>query len=297
MQAIQKQLNRWGARNAKRAVMVLSSFKFFWRSSRLRGMSVLPLFRSPDTGTIQQLAMLIIVSALFSWSSLQAAEPTVLFREDFTTLDRWMPFTFPKIRTHSTYTIEREGGRSYLRAESKASASAIVYTDVFDVTQYPMIRWRWKVGNLYEKADATTKKGDDFPIRIYIMFAYDPETAGRWEAITYGFARSLYGDYPPHSSLNYVWSSREHAGRIITNPYTDRAKDILLRKGPALVGTWQDEEVDILDDYQAAFGTKPPQKARIAVMNDSDNTGESSVSWVDYIEVLREAPGTRPRTR
>jgi hypothetical protein len=46
-----------------------------------------------------------------------------------------------------------------------------------------------------------------------------------------------------------------------------------------------DEEIDILTDYQRAFGTKPPARARIAIMNDSDNTGESSVSWMDHIEV------------
>ena len=85
----------------------------------------------------------------------------------------------------------------------------------------------------------------------------------------------------------YVWSSKEHPETIITNPYSDRAKEILLRKGAGLVGAWQEERVNILDGYEKAFGSKPPERARIAVMNDSDNTGESSVSRVDYIEVSR----------
>ena len=241
---------------------------------------------------MKRLTLILLGLLLASTASAQQARQGILFREDFNTLDDWKPFTFPKIKSHSTYTIEREGDRSFLRAESRASASAIVYKNEFDVYQYPRVRWRWKVQNLYEKADATTKQGDDFPIRIYIMFVYDPEKAGFGESIKYGFAKSLYGEYPPHSSLNYVWSSKEHPARIITNPYTDRAKDILLRKGPALVGTWQDEEVDIVADYEAAFGTKPPQKARIAIMNDSDNTGEAAVSWVDHIEVLNWSPST-----
>ena len=37
-----------------------------------------------------------------------------------------------------------------------------------------------------------------------------------------------------------------------------------------------------------AFGCKPPEKAGIAMMNDSDNTGEQSVSYLDYIEGYRE---------
>jgi hypothetical protein len=162
-----------------------------------------------------------------------------------------------------------------------------VYTSEFDVYQYSKVRWRWKVRNLYHKADAMTKAGDDFPIRIYIMFVYDPKNAGFVEGIQYGFAKSLYGAYPPQSSLNYIWSSKETPARIITNPYTDRAKDVVLRSGPSLVGTWQNENVDVLADYREAFGTDPPQKARVAIMNDSDNTGESSVSWVDDLDVYR----------
>jgi hypothetical protein len=62
---------------------------------------------------------------------------------------------------------------------------------------------------------------------------------------------------------------------------------VLLEKGASKVGTWVDEEIDILADYQKAFRTRPPARARIAIMNDSDNTGESSVSWMEYLEVFR----------
>jgi hypothetical protein len=48
-----------------------------------------------------------------------------------------------------------------------------------------------------------------------------------------------------------------------------------------------EEEANILEDYTKAFGAAPPAIASIAIMNDSDNTGESSVSYVDYIEVYK----------
>ena len=209
----------------------------------------------------------------------------VLFREEFATLDNWRPFTFPKIKSHSTYTIERDGDAHVLRAESNASASAIVYKDAFNVHEFPKVRWRWKVKNVYAKADPRSKEGDDYPIRIYIMFEYDPDKAGAMERITYGIAKALYGEYPPQSSLSYVWSSREDPGTFVTSPYTDRAMMVLLEKGPAKVGAWVDAEVNIVSDYEQAFKTPPPDRARIAIMNDSDNTGERSVSWVAFIEV------------
>ena len=62
---------------------------------------------------------------------------------------------------------------------------------------------------------------------------------------------------------------------------------IILEAGTEKVGQWVEEEVDIIEDYRKAFGTLPPQTASIAVMNDSDNTGERSISYVDYIEVYK----------
>jgi hypothetical protein len=232
------------------------------------------------------LTLLTILCVALPAPSAGAERHAILFREDFSTLDNWKPFFFPKIKSHSTYTIESEGDRHPLRAESNASASAIVYKESYDVFRYPVVRWRWKISNVYATGDPRSKKGDDYPLRVYVMFEYDPHKAGFGERITYGLAKTLYGEYPPHSSLSYVWASREERERIITSPYTDKAKMVLLRTGPELAGTWQEERVSVLDDYRAAFGTDPPATARIAIMNDSDNTGERSVSWMEYIEVL-----------
>jgi hypothetical protein len=218
---------------------------------------------------------------------VHAEGKTVLFREDFANLDNWEPFYFPRIQKHSVYTIDHTGDRHVLKAESNASASAIVYKKIFNVFEYPNVRWRWKVNNVYLKGDARTKAGDDYPLRVYIMFEYDPAQAGAFEKVKYGLAKTIYGVYPPHSSLSYVWANKEQAEHMVTSPYTDQAKMILLQKGAANAGRWLDEEVNILQDYQKAFGAKPPARARIAVMNDSDNTGEYSVSYMAYIEVFR----------
>jgi hypothetical protein len=233
------------------------------------------------------LTMLMLLPADMTSSAFGADGRNILFREDFNSLDNWKPFFFPKIKKHSTYTIETNGQDRILKAESSGSASAIVYKGSFNVYEYPRVKWRWKVGNVYKKGDVRTKEGDDYPIRVYIMFEYDPEQAGAFEKITYSMARSIYGEYPPHSSLSYVWANKDEPGRFLTSPYTNKARMVLLEKGQQKVGTWQDEEINILDDYQQGFGVKPPARARIAVMNDSDNTGESSVSYMEYIEIFK----------
>ena len=232
--------------------------------------------------------LLLILLSIFALSTISAAQDrTVLFREDFNTLDNWKPYTFPNIKKHSTYTIEKTGDESLLRAESNASASGIVYKDSFSVAEYSHARWRWKVKNLYMKADPHTKAGDDYPVRIYVMFEYDPAKAGFSDQVLYSLARMRFGESVPFSTLSYVWSSKETGERMFSSPYTDKAKMVVLRAGPIGVGIWQEEAVNMLEDYRKAFGTDPPARARIAIMNDSDNTGESSVSWADYIEVYK----------
>ncbi len=229
-----------------------------------------------------------MIAAVLVTVSISAAEDrNVFLREEFETLDAWRPLFFPKIRQHSRYSVVKEGDASVLKAESSASASGIIFRKEFNVYDFPKARWRWKIVNIYRKANGRTKGGDDYPIRIYVIFRYEPEKASFGKRLKYGLAKTLYGEYPPESSLNYVWASRQEKERIFTNPYADEAKMVVLRSGGRDAGRWIEEEVDILADYRAAFGTDPPAAASIAIMNDSDNTGESSVSYVDYIEVYR----------
>jgi len=174
-----------------------------------------------------------------------------------------------------------------LKAESRASASALVYRRTFNIYENPRIRWRWKVTQLSDRGNPREKTGDDYPVRIYVMFQYDPDKATLGDRLIYGATKAIYGKYPPHSTLNYVWTGHEVPERIITNPYTDKAKMIILEKGRSKVGTWVEETVNILEDYRKAFGKEPPATAGIAVMNDSDNTGENAVSYIEYIEVFK----------
>lgn len=214
--------------------------------------------------------------------------PSVAIRESFDTLEAWKPLTFPKIKRHTAYSIAPEGENRVLRADADASASAIVHTSRFAVYQFPDIRWRWKIEKPLAKGDARTKAGDDYPIRVYVIFEYDPQQASLGERIQYGAAKAIYGQYPPHSSLNYIWANREHAAASIPNAYTDRARMFPLQQGGAKAGRWIEERRNILADYRRAFGTDPPATAAVAIMADTDNTGERVSAWVDDLVVGRQ---------
>lgn len=221
------------------------------------------------------------------YATLSFSQENTIIHEKFNNLDNWETFAFPNIKKHSSYKIVMDNADSVLGASSTASASAIIYNKTFNPYESSILTWRWKIENVIEKGNAKAKSGDDYPIRIYIMFSYDPDKAGFVDKLKYNSAKILYGYYPPHSVLNYIWANQEHSEHILTNTYTEKAKMILLEKGNKFAGIWRQEKVNIIDDYRAAFGNEPPQEARLAIMADTDNTGESSTAFVDDIIIRK----------
>jgi rSAM/selenodomain-associated transferase 2 len=195
----------------------------------------------------------------------------------------WEPLTFRKIPRHTVYEVVAEGERRVLRAESHAAASGLIRPLDLDPAVYRILSWRWKVENVLQTADARRKDGDDYAARVYVAFRFEPESASLWERARYGTYRALFGRYPPAAALNYVWDNRLPPDTTLDNAYTDRAKMIVLRSGPELVGRWVEERRDIYADYRRLFGAAPPRIAGVAVMTDTDDTGERAVAWYDTL--------------
>ena len=152
---------------------------------------------------ILSISTLLIVSPLFAQMSEQG------FREEFNSLDNWTPLTFAKIPRHSIYSILKEGKKSFLVARADNSASGIIYKRSFNIYKTPIIKWKWKISNIYKAGDEKKKSGDDYPLRIYVVFKYNPQKAGVFERAQYNALKLIYGEYPPHSSINYIWANKK----------------------------------------------------------------------------------------
>jgi hypothetical protein len=219
--------------------------------------------------------------AVLEVGKFSAAAPGTEFPEN------WKPLLFPKIKRHTVYTLVREGESVVVKAVSEASSSGLTREITIDPKEYPVVQWRWKVVNLLTKSDVTRKDGDDYPARLYITFAYDSSKVGFYEKAKYETARFLYGQYPPLGALNYIWDSKAAKGAVVPNPFTDRAMMIVVESGGADVNRWITEERNLYADYKAAFGEEPPLISGIAIMTDTDNTGESATAFYGDI-VLRK---------
>lgn len=205
-----------------------------------------------------------------------------------TEVSGWEPMIFHKIKAHTRYSLEKDDGRTVLRADSRASASGLARRLAISPKDYPVITWKWKVSNTVAGADVTLKKGDDYAARIYITFAEDPKRLSFFQKAKIRAIEILYGKTPPSAALAYVWGTRAEVGSIHPNPYTDRVQMFIVESGPAHLNLWRSVRRNIVDDYQLAFGTDPPKISSIAVMTDTDNTGESATAWYGDIIFHRQ---------
>jgi hypothetical protein len=202
----------------------------------------------------------------------------------------WEPFTFKGIDRHTDYRLVEEDGKVVVKATSQASASGLMRKITIDPREHPIVQWRWKAANVLEKADIHRKEGDDYPARIYIAFEYDPAKLNIPERIKYGIARALHGEHPPHGVINYLWASKAPMGLVAPNAYTDRAMMIVVQSGAENLNAWVEEERNIYEDYKKAFNEEPPMISGVAIMTDTDNTGESATAYYGDILFRKERP-------
>jgi len=207
-------------------------------------------------------------------------------REDFASLDKWQTLTFDNIPQQSKYLIKiDESGDRYLSMQSQGGGSGLIYKEKFNPYDLPILSWEWVVFKGIDGVDHFTKEGDDYPIRVYVLFEFDPDGASYMNRLKYSTIKAIKGEYPPDSSLNYVWTTSEISKLEFRSPYTSRAAMIVLRDKSAKLGLWQFERVNILDDYRRIFKKDPPRVATLAIMSDSDATGQSTSAGLRNLKI------------
>jgi hypothetical protein len=206
--------------------------------------------------------------------------------------DGWKPLTFTKVPTLTTYELVKDGGVVVVKAVSQASASGLTKAVTIDPSEYPIVRWKWKIENLLKGSDVTRKDGDDYPARLYITFEYDPNKVSLGRKLKFKAGQAIFGDIPV-AALNYIWETRTPVGTVVENAYTDFARMIVVESGSQKLGTWVEEERNIYEDYKKAFGEEPPMINGVAIMSDTDNTKERVTAY--YGDIVFERATTAER--
>ena len=207
--------------------------------------------------------------------------------------DGWMALSLGKKIAPTQYELIDYDGVRVVRATSENSASGLVKEADIDPEQYPVLQWRWNVENRLEQGNMFRKKGDDFAARIYVTFEYDAKRLGLGERIKYEALRLLGYKNIPLRALNYVWANEAPAGTVASNAYTDWVKMIAVRDSSDAIDTWHEEFQNVYADYERAFGEKPGRITGIAIMTDTDNTGESATAYFGDISFARNPNPSR----
>ena len=156
------------------------------------------------------------------------------------------------------YTVQVEKGGGYLSAKSNRACSGLFYKIKFDIHQLPMMSWNWKVLKFPEKKSSHTGnigwlERDDYAARVYVIFS------------SWNFMNT--------KSLEYIWDEKLPEDTIMTSPYLQNIRLIVVKSGKDNAEQWIFEERNIYDDYKKAFGKTPPRfVTAIALMTDADNT-------------------------
>ena len=166
------------------------------------------------------------------------------------------------------YRIVNDAGHNVLQAKSSAAASGLVFEIEYDPQDYPILEWRWKIDHIIARGDSRSKSTDDYAARVYVVFPH-------WF-------------FPKTRTLNYIWANHLPKDTVQPNAYTGNAMMIAVESGPAMAGQWVSARRNIVVDYRRAFGEDPPRVGAIAIMTDTDQTGESAVAWYGEIVARRQ---------
>ena len=164
---------------------------------------------------------------------------------------------------------QEAGGNHFLRISTDGSFYSFGIDSPFDPERYPILSWRWRVDVMPKGANIASRETDDCAARLYVVFR-DADAA----------------DHKPHRKLEYVWDGTQPVGTIIPDPYApETIKAIVLESGAARVGQWVRERVDLVKDYQRAFGGKAGWVKTIAFASDSNETRTATTSDFDDLQI------------
>lgn len=200
----------------------------------------------------------------------------------------WGKLTFSSIGKHTSYTLVKDKNINVVKAESAGSASGLTKMTRFSPKEYPYLSWRWKVQKNIAGSDVTSKSGDDYAARVYVVFEYDFDDLPQEEKSRVSMYKFFNGKLPPLATLNYIWGNKMSIGRIDPSPYTRRVKMITLRNKKSALDKWHIEERNIYEDYKKAFAEEPKDVISIAIMTDTDNTKSMALSYFGDISVSKK---------
>jgi len=189
--------------------------------------------------------------------------------------DGWQTWTLSRFKRPTEYRLVTDNGITVLRARASSSASGLIHPLDLDPAQYRFLHWHWKVEELIKGADNSRKSTEDSPVRVVVSFAGDLDKLSFDDRVFFDQVKAIAGQQLPYATLMYIWENRAPKDSVIANPHTSRIKMVVAESGRDKLGAWQTQTRDVYADFKRAFGEDPGRITAIAILTDTDNTGEN----------------------
>lgn len=177
----------------------------------------------------------------------------------------WEPHSFAGVTDYRL--LEVEDRLAVAATCTDGTASGLFYRKAIDLTETPILEWEWRVDETLEGIDETTRRGDDYPARLYVV---DEAPVLRWRT----------------RALNYVWSSTSPRDADWPNAFAAQARMIAVASEAEAGQGWRTERRNVLEDFRRFHDREPERISAVAVMTDCDNTGQETRAFYGTIRFL-----------
>jgi hypothetical protein len=164
------------------------------------------------------------------------------------------------------FTVVENDGHKVLRLRSRDEGSTIS-KDVrgkVDLKATPVLEWRWKAVELPAGGHSCRAARDDQAVQLYVAWPRFPKAL-----------RSRI--------IGYVWDSTAPVGTVCRSEKTRTVTYIVVRSGPADLGTWVTEQRNVREDFKQVYGEEPGGPAAVSVSIDSNDTHSDAEALVGPI--------------
>ena len=137
-------------------------------------------------------------------------------------------------------------------------------------------------------ANEKEKGKDDCAARVFVVFKDQLPRASAYSRLKHKLGTTFSSFVPPGVAICYVWSNKLAKEESLESPFTDWVRIVAVESGTEKKDQWVSEQRNVFEDFKRLFGAEPEKIVGVAVMTDTDQTGESITSFYREISFTRK---------
>ena len=164
----------------------------------------------------------------------------------------------------TNYSLGSNENGNYLKAVADNAASGLGKKITIDLNSTPFINITWKVERNLKGINEKSKKGHDYAARVFVI-----KKTG---------ATAL-----SNRAINYVFSSNNKIGENWPSPFTKKSIDKVLSTTNENLNEWVTVKANVKEDFKKFHDLDVSELDGIAIMADTDNSKNKSISYYQNI--------------